>query len=173
MIMSDLTNEIVLRPRFRVSLRTNLENLEAIFDTATSNSFVIKRLDEHIFVKFRKAEITFWSPQLHLELSSYEEGVSNIRGVFGPNPTLWTFFMFLHFGVGTLFIILGIFAYSNYSLGKDITLWSLGMFFLVVIWFALYAFGRLGRAKGKGQMEQLKQFVRDTIAPFERINNES
>ena len=171
--MSDLTNGIVLRPRFRVSLRTNLEKLEAIFDTATANSFVIKRLDEHIFIKFKKAEITFWSPQLHLELSSYEEGISNIRGVFGPNPTLWTFFMFLHFGVGTLFIIMGIFAYSNYSLGKDITLWSVGMFFLVVIWFALYAFGRLGRAKGKDQMEQLKQFVRDSIAPFERINDES
>ena len=171
--MSDLTNEIVLRPRFRVSLRTNLEKLEAIFDTPTTNSFVIKRLDEHIVIKFKKTEITFWSPQLHLELSSYEEGVTNIRGVFGPNPTLWTFFMFLHFGVGTLFVILGIFAYSNYSLGKDITFFMVGMFFLVLLWFALYAFGRLGRAKGKGQMEQLKQFVRDTIAPFERINDES
>lgn len=171
--MSDLTNEIVLRPRFRISLKTNLEQLETIFDAPKVDSLVIKRLDEHIFIKFKEAEITFWSPQLHLELSSYEEGVSNIRGVFGPNPTLWTFFMFLHFGVGTLFIILGIFAYSNYSLGKDVGLWLMGMVFLVVIWFALYAFGRLGRAKGKGQMEQLKQFVRDTIAPFERINSES
>ncbi|NDV16859.1 GTP-binding protein [Muricauda sp. TY007] len=170
--MSDLTNEIVLRPRFRVSLKTNLEQLESIFDDATANPFLIKRLDEHIFVKFKKAETTFWTPQLHLELSSFEEGVSNIRGVFGPNPTLWTFFMFLHFGVGTIFIIMGIFAYSNYSLGKDITLWLVGMFFLVVIWFSLYAFGRLGRAKGKPQMDQLKQFVRDTIAPFERINDE-
>ncbi|MBA4746986.1 MAG: GTP-binding protein [Muricauda sp.] len=170
--MSDLTNEIVLRPRFRVSLRANLEQLESIFDDASGSPFLIKRMDEHIFVKFKKAETTFWTPQLHMELSSYEEGISNIRGVFGPNPTLWTFFMFLHFGVGTIFIIMGIFAYSNYSLGKDITLWLVGMFFLVVIWFSLYAFGRLGRAKGKPQMDQLKQFVRDTIAPFERINDE-
>ena len=171
--MSELTNEIVLRPRFRVSLHAELEQLEKVFDGIQENSFDIKRLDEHIFVKFKKPETTFWTPQLHLELSSFEEGVSNIRGVFGPNPTLWTFFMFLHFGVGTIFIILGIFAYSNYSLGKDITFFMVGMFFLVLLWFALYAFGRLGRAKGKGQMEQLKQFVRDTIAPFERINDES
>jgi len=171
MIMSDLTNEIVLRPRFRVSLRVNLEQLESIFDAASADSLLIKRLDEHIFVKFRKAETTFWTPQLHLELSSFEEGVSNIRGVFGPNPTLWTFFMFLHFGVGTIFIIMGIFAYSNYSLDKDVTFWLVGMFLLVVIWFALYAFGRLGKSKGKDQMEQLKQFVRNTIAPFERINS--
>jgi len=147
------------------------EQLESIFDAASADSLLIKRLDEHIFVKFRKAETTFWTPQLHLELSSFEEGVSNIRGVFGPNPTLWTFFMFLHFGVGTIFIIMGIFAYSNYSLDKDVTFWLVGMFLLVVIWFALYAFGRLGKSKGKDQMEQLKQFVRNTIAPFERINS--
>lgn len=169
--MSDLTNEIVLRPRFRLSLRTELEQLEHAFDGLKDPSFDIKRLDEHIFIKFKKPETTFWTPQLHLELSSFEKGVSNIRGVFGPNPTLWTFFMFLHFGVGTLFIILGIFAYSNHSLGKNITIWLVGMFFLVVIWFALYAFGRLGKSKGKGQMEQLKQFIRDAIGPFERINN--
>ena len=171
--MSDLTNELVLRPRFRVSVKADLKDLEATFDTASADPFLIKRLDEEIFVKFKKAETTFWTPQLHLELSSFEEHISNIRGVFGPNPTLWTFFMFLHFGVGTVFIILGIFAYSNYSLGKDITLFLVGMFLLVVLWFALYAFGRLGKSKGKGQMEQLKQFVRETIAPFERVGDES
>ncbi|HBU78545.1 MAG TPA: GTP-binding protein, partial [Muricauda sp.] len=53
------------------------------------------------------------------------------------------------------------------------TFWLVGMFLLVVIWFALYAFGRLGKSKGKDQMEQLKKFVRDTIAPFEQINNDA
>ena len=74
---------------------------------------------------------------------------------------------------GGFFIIMGVFAYSNYSLGKDVTFWLVGMFLLVVIWFALYALGRLGKSKGKDQMEQLKKFVRDTIAPFERINNDA
>mgnify|MGYP000355193415 FL=1 len=104
--MSDFTNEIVLRPRFQVALKTDLEHLKQVFDQSEEGRFVVKRLDEHIYIKFRKSEITFWSPQLHLELTSFEEGVSKIHGVFGPNPTLWTFFMFLHFGVGTLFIIL-------------------------------------------------------------------
>ncbi|MER3374001.1 MAG: GTP-binding protein [Allomuricauda sp.] len=166
--MSDFTNEIVLRPRFQVALKTDLEHLKQVFDQSEEGRFVVKRLDEHIYIKFRKSEITFWSPQLHLELTSFEEGVSKINGVFGPNPTLWTFFMFLHFGVGTLFIILGIFAYSNHSLGKDVTFWLVGMFFLTVIWFALYAFGRLGRAKGKPQTEQLKDFIRQKISGFQK-----
>lgn len=167
--MSELTNEIVLRPRFHVTLKTELEHLQQFFDAMNRNGFLISRLDEHIYIRFKKAETNFWTPQLHLELSSYEKGISNIRGVFGPNPTLWTFFMFLHFGVGTLFIILGIFAYSKHSLGKDVTLWLLGMFFLVVVWIALYAFGRLGKSKGEGQMNQLKQFFRDAISGFQRI----
>ncbi|MBO0321565.1 GTP-binding protein [Muricauda sp. CAU 1633] len=166
--MSDFTNEIVLRPRFQVALKTDMDQLKAIFDQSEEESFVIKRLDEHIYIKFRNSENTFWSPQLHLELTSFEKGVSKIHGVFGPNPTLWTFFMFLHFGVGTLFIILGIFAYSNHSLGKDVTFWMVGMFFLVVIWFSLYAFGRMGRAKGKPQMEQLKTFIRKKISGFQQ-----
>lgn len=167
--MSDLTNEIVLRPRFHVSLRTDMEALKYSYDTLKKDGFLINRLDEHVFIKFRKADTNFWTPQLHLELSSYEQGVSNIRGVFGPNPTLWTFFMFLHFGVGTLFVILGIFAYSNHSLGKDITFLMVGMFFLVLLWFALYAFGRLGKSKGEGQMEQLKSLFKETISGFQRI----
>jgi hypothetical protein len=167
--MSDLTNEIVLRPRFHVALKTDMEALKHIYDGCKKEGFLINRLDEHVFIKFRKADTNFWTPQLHLELSTYEEGVSNIRGVFGPNPTLWTFFMFLHFGVGTLFVILGIFAYSNHSLGKDITFLMVGMFFLVLLWFALYAFGRLGKSKGEGQMEQLKSLFRETIAGIQRI----
>lgn len=166
--MSDLTNEIVLRPRFKITLQTNIEQLQEAFDQSPKGKFSIKRLDEHVYIRFKKAETDFWSPQLHIELTSFEKGVSTLHGVFGPNPTLWTFFMFLHFGVGTLFVILGIFAYSKYSLGNDITFWLVGMVFLVIIWFALYAFGRMGKAKGRPQMNQLKAFLDELLANFQQ-----
>ncbi len=166
--MSDLANEIVLRPRFEVSLRADIEALKSVFDQSQQDKFLIKRLDEHIYIRFKKMDTSFWSPQLHLELTSFEKGVSKIHGVFGPNPTLWTFFMFLHFGVGTLFIILGVFAYSNYSLGHDITFWMVGMVFLTLIWFALYAFGRMGRSKGQPQMNQLKNYLRELIQDYQK-----
>jgi len=84
--MSELTNEIVLRPRFRISLKGELEELEQVFDGVHADNFLVKRLDEHIFIKFKKAETNFWPPQLHLELSSYEKGISNIRGGIWPQP---------------------------------------------------------------------------------------
>jgi len=51
------------------------------------------------FIKFNQGSQSFWSPQLHLEIVKLDEDEqkSKIYGLFGPNPTLWTFFMFLHF----------------------------------------------------------------------------
>ncbi|AKA34556.1 hypothetical protein [Flagellimonas lutaonensis] len=161
--MKALPNDIVLRPRFNVQTRQPKSTVQRIFDTAQKSPFLMKRLDDHIFIRFSKEHTTFWSPQLHLELTDFEEGKTKIHGVYGPNPVLWTFFMFLHFGVATCFVILGIWAYSKHSLGHDITLLIVGMVLLVVVWIALYLFGRLGKAKGKGQMEQLHQFFNECL----------
>lgn len=158
-MMSDLVNEIVLRPRFDIRLLSDPELVQQAFDITPKDPFTLKRIDEHVYIRFKKKHTTFWTPQLHLEISSFSKGKSTIYGVFGPNPTLWTFFMFLHFGVATLFIILGIFAYSKHSLGHDVTLWLVGMGFLVLLWFTLYAFGRLGKRKGKPQMDELRRYA--------------
>jgi len=167
-MMSELVNEIVLRPRFDIRLFTEPEVLQKAFDVEPKDPFLLKRIDEHIYIRFKKKYTNFWTPQLHLEISSFSPGKSTVHGVFGPNPTLWTFFMFLHFGVATLFIIMGIFAYSKHSLGHDITIWLVAMGFLVVIWFALYAFGRLGKAKGKPQMQQLRLYADELFIEMQR-----
>ncbi len=164
--MSDLSHEIVLRPRFEISLSLSLDKAQAIFKDRTGDPITVKQLDAHVYIRFKKEHTSFWSPQLHLELRSYEDHITLAQGVFGPNPTLWTFFMFLHFGVGTLFLVLGVFTYSKHSLGQPITPLVVGMCFLVVIWVLLYVFGRLGKAKGKGQMEQLRNYVDIVLEPY-------
>ena len=165
-----ISNEIVLRPRFKIQLEKNNQSALELFDKAKEeqNEFIVTRVDDHVFIKFPKAKQHFWSPQLHLEISSFEPGKSTIHGVFGPNPTLWTFFMFLHFGIATLFVILGIFAYSKHSLGHDIGLWVGGMLFLVILWIVLYLFGRMGKAKGKPQMEQLRRYADSLLVQIQK-----
>ena len=167
-VMSDLINEIILRPRFDIEMQTEAESLKSAFDVTPNSPFLLKRIDEHIYIRFEKEKTNFWSPQLHLEISSFEPGKSTIHGVFGPNPTLWTFFMFLHFGIATLFVILGIFAYSKHSLGHDIGLWIGGMLFLVILWIVLYLFGRMGKAKGKPQMEQLRRYADSLLVQIQK-----
>lgn len=164
--MQLLPNDIVLRPRFQLELTGKKEPLLEAFSKAEKSPIIVKRMDDHLFIKFEKKETNFWTPQLHLEINDIDDNNSKLYGLFGPNPTLWTFFMFLHFGVATLFIALGIWAYVNSSLGKPYVLQAGLMGLLVLIWIALYIFGRLGKRKGRPQMEVLHQFMMTTL-----INN--
>ncbi len=157
--MPALSNEIVLRPRFQIKLESPKEEALQCFEGEVEKPFLVKRLDDHIFIKFNQKEAHFWSPQLHLEINEEDEDHSKLYGLFGPNPTLWTFFMFLHFGVATFFIIFGIWAYSSAALDRPYGVQIGAMVFMVILWFTLYAFGRAGRRKGKPQMSQLYSFM--------------
>lgn len=162
--MHTLPNDIVLRPRFQIQLNKPKEIALTAFSTIDQPPFIVNRLDDHVFIKFNKEQIHFWSPQLHLEINDNEDkDGSKLYGLFGPNPTLWTFFIFVHFGVATLFIGLGVWAYSSASLNRPYGIQIGFMIFAVVLWFILYAFGRAGRSKGKPQMHQLYDFMNKSL----------
>ena len=159
-------NKIVLRPRFKMELQQNNEVVLKAFEDAknTQSDFTISRIDDHIFIKLPKDKQHFWSPQLHLEINALDNNnTSSLYGLFGPNPTVWTMFMFFHFMVAGLFIAFGIWAYTNWSLKTDYGLQLFATLFMIVIWFALYFVGRLGRASGKGEMHQLYNFMNKTL----------
>ncbi|GMN08448.1 hypothetical protein MTsPCn5_38370 [Croceitalea sp. MTPC5] len=161
--MKIASNDIVLRPRFQLELAETKENVLESLRQSEKAPFLVKRIDEHIFIKFNQKENHFWSPQLHLEVEERDKKNCKIFGVFGPNPTLWTFFIFLHFGVATSFIILGIWAYSIASLNKPYGIQISLMITMAVLWIAFYIFGRLGKRKGRPQMRLLHQFMIDAL----------
>ncbi|MDG1571957.1 GTP-binding protein [Robiginitalea sp. M366] len=159
-----LPNEIVLRPRFQEPQPAPAAQVLETLGAAGHPPVEAKRLDDHVFLKFTAEARHFWSPQLHLEVLETEgQDGCTVYGVFGPNPTLWTFFMFLHFGVATIFLILGVWAYSSASLGQPYTGLLIAMGGMVVLWFVLYGFGRAGRARGKPQMHQLYACYRGAV----------
>lgn len=161
--MQIISNDIVLRPRFQLELSGEKNAVLEQFERAQKKTITVKRMDDHLFIKFDKKQTNFWTPQLHLEINEVDHQNSKVYGLFGPNPTLWTFFMFLHFGVATLFIILGIWGYVSARLDKPYFLQLGLMLLLVFIWLALYIFGRLGKQKGRPQMELLHRFMMDTL----------
>lgn len=144
-----LSNEVVLRPRFKIELNRSNEKALETFDAAkkAQKDFIISRVDDHVFIRFPKEKQHFWSPQLHLEINEVDENSSLLHGLFGPNPTVWSMFMFLHFFVAVVFIGFGAWAYSNWSLDNPYGLQIGIMILMVVFWFALYFAGRLGKRK--------------------------
>lgn len=162
--MKPLSNDIVLRPRFQLELLHTKEESLRSFEKSEVEPFLVKRVDEHIFIKFNAKNNHFWSPQLHLEIDEVDQKTSKLYGVFGPNPTLWTFFMFLHFGVATVFVILGVWAYSSAALDKPYGLQLGLMGFMAVSWIVFYLFGRAGKHKGRPQMEELYRFMMGVLS---------
>ncbi len=161
----EISKDIVLRPRFFKNLEIPSEEALESFEEKgkTCTDFKVSRIDHHVFIRFPKAEQHFWSPQLHLEIYDVNENQPQLKGLFGPSPTVWTLFMFLHFIVATLFIASGIWLYVNISLDKSVIFPIVLMFALFVIWFILYFAGRLGREAGKKEMEALYTFMENTL----------
>ncbi|AXG68113.1 hypothetical protein KORDIASMS9_00303 [Kordia sp. SMS9] len=160
-----LGEEIVLRPRFQLELseasETVLDRLEATKNS--QKAFVVSRVDQHVFIRIPKAKQHFWSPQLHVEVDEIDAHSCLLHGLFGPSPTVWTFFMFLHFLVACLFIGFGVWAYTNATLGNSYAIQVALMFFMVMIWFVLYFGGRWGKATGKPEMLALYGFLKETL----------
>lgn len=165
-MIEEKNNELFLRPRFQIELKKNQKEILKSFDSSKKKSegLLLKIRDEHIVLDVAKTESTFWSPQLQLEIVFIEENESLVKGLFGPKPQVWTFFMFLHFGLATLFIGFLMLTYVQWTLKNDFTLplmISLALPFGAVI---LYFLGRYGKIKGQAQMQQLHDFMENTLA---------
>lgn len=160
-----ISNEIVLRPRFKMELnKDNLSVLKTFEDAkATCETYKIVRVDDHVFIRLPKHHQQFWSPQLHLEINETDSQTAMLHGLFGPNPTVWTMFMFLHFLVAGLFIAFGIWTYTNWTLKVPYGVPCGLMLLMVAAWFMLYFAGRFGRAKGKSEMQALYNFMNTTL----------
>ncbi|PKH49396.1 GTP-binding protein [Tenacibaculum sp. Bg11-29] len=157
-----LYNQIFLKPRFQIDFEMNSEVLMSEIKNYLSDEtrYKMKVVDTHVIIDIPDKETHFWSPQLSLEIESITEETSKIKGLFGPKPQVWTFFMFLHFVVATAFLIFGVIAYTNWSLQKGSIFPIVMLVVLPIVWVILYFAGTIGRSTGEKQMKSLKNFTK-------------
>lgn len=163
----DANNDIRLRLRFYKDVHENINSLRQKFENhgkTSSNDYLIKASHNHIWLDIKGPKKQYWSPHLHLELEPKGDNETHIRGLFGPDQSLWTFFMFLHFMVAGVFIIFGTIAYSNYVLKMPTTMNLIVMLLMVVVWFLLYFIAKQVRFKGNRQMKELETLFLKIIA---------
>jgi hypothetical protein len=117
---------------------------------------------EHMaHLKIPENERHYWSPQLTLQVEKRGDG-SYIRGLYGPNPTVWTMFVFFY----TLFAVIGligtIFGLSQLQLGYPAwALWALPISLVAIA--ALYLAARRGQRIGSQQTHILDRFWRQSL----------
>ncbi len=160
---------IFLRARFQLELQQPPDYwLQRFTKQLRDASCVFKSriVDYHLFIDIPEQKSTIWSPQLQLELLPSEEG-TKLKGLFGPKPQLWTFFMFLHFVIGIAFLGFLTLLYTRIALEQSIVFPVCMIVALPLVWILLYAIGRIGRDVGTPQMKALHDFVIGVVDTLE------
>lgn len=166
-IKMETDNSLALRPSFNKDVT---KSMEKILENANNikqevkEEYIVKISDHHIFFFINHSNRKYYSPHLHVELTQNQDKTTNVRGLFGPDQTVWTFFMFLHFIIAGLFLVFAMFAYSHYALKQSMTIDLIVMGLMVVFWFALYFQARINRKKCQPQMRKLDELIEKILA---------
>lgn len=172
-IHDDELNRILLKPRFRLKFKGSVDDIIERFKEKLAEDDCVyksKIVDHHIVIDVPESEEHFWSPQLHVEVEK-EGKYTVVKGVLGPKPKIWTFFIFLHFMVAVVFFVFFVIFYSRWSLDQDYNFSMIMCLLMPVIWVVLYFFGQLGKKFGYEQMVGLHNMLIEALKNFKKIND--
>ena len=153
-----------IRPRFSQIIPDSQEKIEEKVKLKLKepqNDCVGSVIPGFIVLKIPHTERHYWSPQLSLSLEEHEEGTL-IRGLYGPNPTVWAMFTFGYSALGIIALFITIVGFSNKSLGIEAPiLWVLPV--LAGIALILYFVAQTGQKIGVEQTFTIHHFYEETI----------
>ena len=159
-------SDIHLRPRFKMIFEESQQKLIDKFKDNLKSSnckYGSKIIDGHIIIEVPVEENHFWSPQLNIEIEKVSENQSILKGLFGPKPQVWTFFMFIHFAMAVAFIGFFIVTHVKWTLKSDYKAALITTLALPILWIVMYFLGRIGKKTGHKQMDELHEFMMITL----------
>jgi hypothetical protein len=155
--------EFRIRPRFETTSNKSVEEIsrkmKTLLDSGEAPCEGKVRLG-YISLEPKENDRHFWSPHLSvtIETSEEDDSVSIIRGLYGPNPTVWTMFVFFYSIIGILIMIATIIGFANRSIGEScMILWLVPI--LIMVFLSLYLTSYIGQKKGHDQVEELHHFL--------------
>ncbi|MEC5395030.1 hypothetical protein [Bergeyella sp. RCAD1439] len=164
-------DKIRSRPRFKIQTDLSPEAYTAAlkkFIDEKSDEFSATAHSELATIAVKTEQTPFWKPYLSLRSSS-ENHTTVIRGVFGPSPSVWTFFMFLYFALLVLWMVLITLWFVGRQIKSEDYHWALPASFLTATLLLLtYIASKIGQQKAKKEMAKLRKFAIDSSLKFEK-----
>ena len=149
-----------IRPRIKLISKLSTEEVEnKIANYLESSENLCKGWvrDGHAIICAEGKESHLWTPQLNLQIDDVETG-TELRGVIGPGPSVWTGFIFAFSILGFLTFVVLMWGLINMSLGNDSSvLWLVPVLLLLI--GGIYGMARFGQSLSKKQVLQLNDFV--------------
>ena len=153
-----------LRPRFRIISNLSQEEVLNKIKSRLNNKRISVEgqiAQEHAFLRIRKKDQHYWSPELHIWVRK-QNNKTIIYGVVGPKPPVWTMFMFFYGLIISVSFFGSIYGFIQWNLGMDAPfLWSIALGILGVI--LVFMAARFGQWKGRQQMQLLRDFLDDAL----------
>lgn len=170
-VVSDIAH---IRPRFSFTVPYKTEDVLQRMEQLKrkyEGSLVGTIADHHVILNIPVAERHYWSPQLNLRCEPDEDdpGQTQIRGLIGPRPAVWTLFMFIYFSIGVIGFFVGSYGISVWMLGTfSHYVWAMPL--AVIFMLTAYMAGKYGESLGQDQIDRLKHFVREALeSPYQVI----
>ena len=153
-----------MRPRFEMTVPdTPAHTLQRLHDILEKPDGAVTGsiLGRHVRLRIPEDQRTFWTPQLDVEVEPHDDGAL-VRGLFGPHPDIWTFFI-ATYAVMTFCGITGVlFGLVQWSLGWSAwALWSAPVAALMI--GSVYGVALIGQRLGQDQMRQLRTFLDQSV----------
>ena len=148
-----------VRPRFQQEVNFSSLEIRDRVKSALSDSsepYTAIYLPNQITLKIKPDERHFWSPQLNISLEEKEDGTL-IRGLYGPNPSIWAMFFFAYSALGIIILFAGMVVLSQLSLGMETPFWWVIPFCTTLI-LIIYIIAQAGQKIGAQQMFDLHHF---------------
>lgn len=131
-------------------------------------------VDNLIILNITGEDVHYWSPQLNFRVrEDFDEPEQTIiSGLIGPRPPVWTMFMFIYFGIGTLGFFVSAFAASKILMGQKSYLIAV-LPLTIIFMLTAYIAGKYGEKLAQDQTEILKDFVREVVNFDKETENQS
>ncbi len=172
-IEQTVIDSIRSRPRFKIFTDISRENyteqLKQFLEEKSEN-YSGNINNEAAIINVKTDNNPYWKPCLALRTEiDPEENKTVIRGIFGPTAAVWTFFMFLNFIFGILWMVFITIWFVEKQIKSNDYPWALSASFIILfLLLSTFAAARIGKIRAKKEMQKLREFAEESIRTFEK-----
>lgn len=172
-IEQTVIDSIRSRPRFKIFTDISRENYtEQLkkFLAEKSENYSGNVNNEAAIINVKTENNPYWKPCLALRTEiDPEENSTVIRGIFGPTAAVWTFFMFLNFIFGILWMVFITIWFVERQIKSNDYPWALSASFVILfLLLSTFIAARIGKIRAKKEMQKLREFAEESIRTFEK-----
>lgn len=172
-IEQTVIDSIRSRPRFKIFTDISRENyteqLKQFLEEKSEN-YSGNINNEAAIINVKTDNNPYWKPCLALRTEiDPDENKTVIRGIFGPTAAVWTFFMFLNFIFGILWMVFITIWFVEKQIKSNDYPWALSASFIILfLLLSTFAAARIGKIRAKKEMQKLREFAEESIRTFEK-----